>query len=102
VRPAYYFRTPVARQLARAASLALGSPASLGDVLRDGYTPTQSQRHPTTNIQFPDLNMAGQGVERGMSKWGAWWADCWLMLWWLAISVIGGELLALILREVSF
>jgi hypothetical protein len=38
-----------------------GSPASFGDVLRDGYTPTQSQRHPTTNIQFADLNMAGQG-----------------------------------------
>jgi hypothetical protein len=49
------------------------------------------------------LRMAGKGVERGhMNKWGEWWADCQLFFWWLAIAVIGGELLSFILREVSF
>jgi hypothetical protein len=35
-----------------------------------------------------------------MTKWGEWWADCRLFFWWLAIAVIGCELLSFILREV--
>ena len=43
--------------------LLVGSPASFDDVLRDRHTLTQSQRPPTTNVQFADLRMAGQRVE---------------------------------------
>ena len=37
-----------------------------------------------------------------MSKWGDWWADCRLMFWWMATSVIGGELFAFIVRDMRF
>jgi len=37
-----------------------------------------------------------------MSGWGAWWADLKVMIWWMAISVVSGELLALALREIGF
>jgi len=32
----------------------------------------------------------------------AWWADLKVMIWWMAISVVSGELLALALREIGF
>jgi hypothetical protein len=34
-----------------------------------------------------------------MSEWGEWWADLKVMIWWMAISVVSGELLALAMRE---
>jgi hypothetical protein len=37
-----------------------------------------------------------------MSEWGAWWADLKVMIWWMAISVVSGELLALAMREIGF
>jgi hypothetical protein len=40
----------------------------------------------------------GMGEAR-MSKWGEWWADLRLMIWWMAASVVSGELIALAMRE---
>ena len=37
-----------------------------------------------------------------MSEWGEWWADLKVMTWWMAISVVSGELLALAMRETDF
>jgi hypothetical protein len=37
-----------------------------------------------------------------MSEWGGWWADLKIMTWWMAISVVSGELLALAMRETGF
>ena len=37
-----------------------------------------------------------------MSEWGAWWADLKVVIWWMAISVVSGELLALAMREIGF
>jgi hypothetical protein len=40
--------------------------------------------------------------EGRMSEWGEWWADLKVMIWWMAISVVSGELLALAMRETGF
>lgn len=40
--------------------------------------------------------------EARMSEWGEWWADVKVMIWWMAISVVSGELLALAMREIGF
>ena len=40
--------------------------------------------------------------EGRMSEWGEWRADLKVMIWWMAISVVSGELLALAMREVGF
>ena len=40
--------------------------------------------------------------EGRMSEWGEWWADLKVMIWWMAISVVSGELLALAMREIGF
>ena len=40
----------------------------------------------------------GMGEAR-MSEWGEWWADLRLMIWWMAASVVSGELIALAMRE---
>jgi hypothetical protein len=40
--------------------------------------------------------------EGRMSEWGEWWADLKVMIWWMAISVVSGELLALARRETGF
>jgi len=37
-----------------------------------------------------------------MSEWGEWWADLKVIFWWMAISVVSGELLALAMRETGF
>jgi hypothetical protein len=34
-----------------------------------------------------------------MGEWGEWWADLKLMTWWMAASVVSGELIALAMRE---
>jgi hypothetical protein len=41
-------------------------------------------------------------LEARMSEWGEWWADVKVMIWWMAISVVSGELLALAMREIGF
>ena len=43
----------------------------------------------------------GMGEAR-MSEWGEWWADLRLMIWWMAASVVSGELIALAMRETGF
>jgi hypothetical protein len=40
--------------------------------------------------------------EGRMREWGEWWADLKVMIWWMAISVVSGELLALAMRETGF
>jgi hypothetical protein len=40
--------------------------------------------------------------EARMREWGEWWADLKIMTWWMAISVVSGELLALAMRETGF
>jgi hypothetical protein len=40
--------------------------------------------------------------EARTSEWGEWWADVKVMIWWMAISVVSGELLALAMREIGF
>ena len=40
--------------------------------------------------------------EARLSEWGEWWADLKIMTWWMAISVVSGELLALAMRETGF
>jgi hypothetical protein len=37
-----------------------------------------------------------------MSGWREFWADLRLMIWWMAASVVSGELLALVMRESGF
>ena len=36
-----------------------------------------------------------------MSEWGEWRADVKVIIWWMAISVVSGELLALAMREIA-
>jgi hypothetical protein len=37
-----------------------------------------------------------------MREWREWWADLRLMMWWMAVTVVCGELLAFAMREVGF
>jgi hypothetical protein len=42
------------------------------------------------------------GLGGAYAEWGEWWADVKVMIWWMAISVVSGELLALAMREKGF
>jgi hypothetical protein len=42
------------------------------------------------------------GLGGAYAEWGEWWTDVKVMIWWMAISVVSGELLALAMREKGF